>query len=98
MGWKVPPCKKNRVGCTSGFSIGSVNAGQEGDTVGGEELETPLIVEPKNCTCTPDTKIPKSTTIKMQDKIGDMERGMWGYGGKRDEIPMNDAAGAEAEL
>ena len=27
-----------------------------------------------------------------------LERGMWGYGGKRDEIPMNDAAGAEAEL
>ena len=62
-------------------------------------------MEPKNCTCTTYTEVSKSTTIKVKDEIGvlgdwvtNVERGVWGYGGKRDKIPMNDAARAEAEL
>ena len=62
-------------------------------------------MKPKNCTCTAHPKISKGTTIKVKDKIGvlgdwvtNVERGVWGYGGKRNKIPMNSAARAEVKL
>ena len=38
VGWEVPPSEKYSMCRTSCFSVGSVDAREEGDTVGGEEL------------------------------------------------------------
>ncbi len=56
-------------------------------------------MEPKNCACATNSKISKGATIKVEnERVANVERGVWGYRGKRDKVTMNGAAGAKAKL